>query len=218
MKQPTWKSLIRWSTAVALFLSVPAVAASQFITGTKHDLSANATTLGIVNYGQVCIYCHTPHKGLTTAPLWNRAFSATTFTTSTMYTSVNSATMDMTVGAAPGPVSKACLSCHDGTIGLDAITNKPPGTWTPLLAMIPAGSNLGTILTDDHPIAVTYSTTADPAFNAIASGKVGVLPLYGPGKNELECGTCHNVHNNTNAPFLRMSNSGSSLCLTCHIK
>lgn len=80
------------------------------------------------------------------------------------------------------------------------------------------GALFGTDLSNDHPIAVTYNTALDPAFNAILNGKVGVLPLYGAGKNQVECGTCHNVHNNTIDPFLRATNTGSALCLTCHIK
>ena len=220
MPQPTWKSLIRWSTAVALFLSVPAVASAQQVANTKHDLSIAAPT-GITKYGQICVYCHTPHKGLATVPLWNHGASAATYV---MYTDTNSVTMNMIVGATPGPVSKACLSCHDGTIGLDVITNVPnPGTAVALGGKIlPASSSyIGTILTDDHPIAVTYDElNKDVAFNTrnITTGKVGVLPLYGSGKNQLECGTCHNVHNNLIAPFLRIANTNSALCLTCHIK
>ena len=220
MPQPTWKFLLNLSAAVAFFLSVPAIAGAQTdnVKLTKHDLSNSAATLGITNYNQICVYCHTPHKGQTAAPLWNRSFGAGAYT---MYNATNSATMDMTVGATPGPVSKACLSCHDGTIGLDVITNVPKETYTVVgtgLIKIPAASLLTTDLTNDHPIAVTYDKSKDAAFNAISSGKVGVLPLYGALKDQVECGTCHNVHNNTKVPFLRMANTNSALCLTCHIK
>ena len=34
----------------------------------------------------------------------------------------------------------------------------------------------------------------------------------------VQCATCHNVHDNTNVPFLRVNNAASGLCLTCHIK
>ena len=34
----------------------------------------------------------------------------------------------------------------------------------------------------------------------------------------VECYTCHDPHVETNRPFLRMSNSDSDLCLTCHAK
>jgi predicted CXXCH cytochrome family protein len=34
----------------------------------------------------------------------------------------------------------------------------------------------------------------------------------------VECGSCHDPHNFTNATFLRISNSVSALCLSCHVK
>jgi predicted CXXCH cytochrome family protein len=199
-------------------LSVPAVASAQQVANTKHDLSITAPT-GIKKYNQICVYCHTPHGANTTisAPLWNHGASAAAYT---MYTSAISATMDMIVGATPGPVSKACLSCHDGTIGLDVITNLPNQAYDTLTntVKIAAGSLIGTDLTDDHPIAVTYDITKDAAFVAIATVKTAGLRFYGTGANQVECATCHNVHTSQIAPFLRKSNTNSALCLTCHVK
>jgi predicted CXXCH cytochrome family protein len=34
----------------------------------------------------------------------------------------------------------------------------------------------------------------------------------------VECGSCHDPHNNTNPTFLRIANTGSALCLSCHVK
>jgi predicted CXXCH cytochrome family protein len=34
----------------------------------------------------------------------------------------------------------------------------------------------------------------------------------------VECASCHDPHNNTNATFLRISNTGSAVCLACHNK
>ena len=34
----------------------------------------------------------------------------------------------------------------------------------------------------------------------------------------VECASCHDPHNTTNGTFLRRSNAGSGLCLTCHVK
>ena len=151
------------------------------VTATKHNLSVTPIT-GVKNYGEVCVYCHTPHGGSTQAPLWNRSLpSAASFT---MYTSP---TIDMIIGSGPGPVSLACLSCHDGSIGLDAITNFP-NTATDT---IPSGvkidgpgrtngwAKLGTDLRDDHPVGVTYDITADPAFNSLASAKTAEARFAG---------------------------------------
>jgi predicted CXXCH cytochrome family protein len=187
------------------------------ITNSKHNMS---TRSGLTNYSEVCVYCHTPHGGQTqNAPLWNRNFGTGPYT---MYNASYSSTIDMPVAASPQGVSLACLSCHDGTIGLDVIINRP-NTDTTLVGSgntMPnnAGqffANLGTDLRNDHPISVTYDNVADPAFNAPSGGKIGTLPLY---LGRVECGTCHNPHNTTFTPFLRSSNSSSNLCKTCHIK
>lgn len=187
------------------------------IANSKHNMS---TRSGLTNYGEVCVYCHTPHGGqVQNAPLWNRNFGTGPYQ---MYNSSYSSTIDMPVAASPQGVSLACLSCHDGTIGLDVIINRPnadtslagSGNTMP----INAGqffANLGTDLRNDHPISVTYDNVADPAFNAPSGGKIGTLPLY---LGRVECGTCHNPHNTTFTPFLRKSNSSSNLCKTCHIK
>ena len=34
----------------------------------------------------------------------------------------------------------------------------------------------------------------------------------------VECASCHDAHNNTLGNFLRKANTGSAMCLTCHIK
>lgn len=217
--------------ASVLALALPAALQAQAtVKGTKHNLSAGSRTAlpaigagAVANYGEVCVYCHTPHSGSAAIPLWNRANTAATYT---VYTSTNSATMDMTVGAAPGPVSLACASCHDGTVGLDVITNKPnassatPVTPAALMGTVFSGTKavLGSELRDDHPIAVTYDPTKDAAFVAKTTVVTAGLPFYGALKDQVECGTCHNPHNNTNAPFLRKANTNSDLCLTCHIK
>jgi predicted CXXCH cytochrome family protein len=212
---------------VVLGLSAPVApvrAQTDNVVNSKHNISQRAvgspTTL--TDYGEVCVYCHTPHGGptSTSAPLWNRAFGTGPYQ---MYNQAWSSTIDMTVEAQPQGVSLACLSCHDGTIGLDVIINRPNAD-TALASKggtMPSNAgqrfaNLGTDLRNDHPISVTYSTSADAAFNAPSGGRInGQLPLYG---GRVECGTCHNPHNTTNPPFLRLSNGTSALCRTCHIK
>ena len=189
------------------------------VVGTLHNLSYAASSNrypgGLRDYGEVCVYCHTPHGGQTSAPLWNRNFSTATYQ---MYDQAHSSTINMTVDPQPTGVSLACLSCHDGTVGLDVITNVP-NNYVGLPALgttMPAGLfNLGTDLRNDHPISVLYDNTADPKFNSAASVGAAGLQLYG---GKVQCGSCHDPHTAANRPFLRISNGGSSLCLTCHIK
>ena len=231
MYRPLDRSRVQWTVAIALLLlaatAPSAVRAQDNIATSRHNLSvisgraAGFTVLtGVADYGEICVYCHTPHGGSTVAPLWNRAFGAGPYL---MYASPS---INMVINTAPGAVSLACLSCHDGTIAMDVITNRPnasaaiSGTAT-MATLFPtnpgAFKNLGTDLRNDHPIGVTFST-ADAAFLSQASIVTAGLRFYGATSNQVECATCHNVHSGTNAPFLRRSNTGSLLCLTCHIK
>jgi len=204
---------------VAVAFAVP-VQAQDDVVNSKHNMST-FTGAALTDYNEVCVYCHTPHGGptATNAPLWNRGFGAGPYD---MYNAAWSSTIDMAVETSPQGVSLACLSCHDGTIGLDVIINRPNAD-TSLAGSgntMPANSgqffaNLGADLRNDHPISVTYSTADDPAFVAPSGGAIDVLPLY---TGRVECGSCHNPHNTTNTPFLRKTNVASGLCKTCHIK
>lgn len=227
MPQRHMKGLLALSAVIALSMAAAAPALSQAtVATTKHNLSitsgrsgvAGATVLtGVTDYGQICVYCHAPHNTAAAAngPLWNRSAVAGSYT---MYTSP---TIDMTMGVTPGSQSMACLSCHDGTVALDVVINRPGGLTSAVGAgKAPAGSVLSQDLSNDHPIAVTYDPTVAGAvgeFVAVATVTTAGLKFYGA-SNKLECATCHNVHNNTNAPFLRKANGASALCLTCHIK
>ena len=75
------------------------------------------------NYGEVCVYCHTPHGANMTiaAPLWNRTTKNNTYQT---YDLLNTASLTQPVSQ-PGASSLTCLSCHDGTTAVDAIVNMP---------------------------------------------------------------------------------------------
>lgn len=97
------------------------------IINTRHNLTQSFSTLGNWmdtarnNYGEVCVYCHTPHGAnqQTTAPLWNRTMVSTTFTV------YNNPTMLGRPITQPGVNSLVCLSCHDGTTAVDSIINIP---------------------------------------------------------------------------------------------
>jgi predicted CXXCH cytochrome family protein len=214
------KRLLALGLGTVLAVAIPQVALGQAdnVSASKHNMS---TRSGLTNYSEVCVYCHTPHGGqIQNAPLWNRNFGTGPYQ---MYNSAYSPTIDMTVAVSPQGVSLACLSCHDGTVGLDVIINRPNAD-TSLAGSgntMPANAgqffaNLSTDLRNDHPISVTYDNTVDLAFQPKAGEKIdNLLPLY---TGRVECGTCHNPHNTTNTPFLRRSNGSSNLCKTCHIK
>jgi len=209
-------------SAMLLVTNTDAIAQTDNVAGTKHNLSVlsdgDDPTSGnaLVDYGEICVYCHTPHGGQEDAPLWNRNYNPGSYQ---MY---SSPTLDMLIDTDPTGVSLACLSCHDGTIGLDVIVNAPnalqdsvPGSSS--ANTMPAGdTNLETDLRNDHPISIVYDLAADSAFNSVAAIELDGLKLFAG--NKVQCASCHNPHNDTYEPLLRMDNDGSALCTSCHIK
>ena len=79
-------------------------------------------------------------------------------------------------------------------------------------------------------VAIVYATAraaqTPSEFNGYAGATIAVtdgtntLPLYGTAQATatVECGSCHNPHKNTNGNFLRIANTNSAICYTCHIK
>ena len=101
------------------------VTRTEDILNTKHNLIANPD-ISATGTEDVCVFCHTPHGGSrvepdNSAPLWNRMLpNELGFT---MYVGPNFDASNIEV--APRGVSLACLSCHDGTIAMDALVNAP---------------------------------------------------------------------------------------------
>lgn len=229
MKEEESKMKKVLSLVVATAALTIATGAMASIINTSHDLSSVAPQNTYKsNTSQVCVFCHTPHNSTVTRALWNRNNPTTTFSLYTSGANLENANWyvgsDKTQLPASSP-SLLCLSCHDGTTLLGgAVAAKPSDAPTITFAANPtgkiaSGASLGNNLTNDHPISLVYDTVraAIPTtLNASSGGAVNGLPLA-KGQN-LECNTCHNVHDNTYAPFLRMSNEQSALCRACHIK
>ena len=106
---------------------------AEDVRNTLHNLSSSNLVAGVnITTGagggttEVCVFCHTPHGANLgapgSAPLWNRAISQSggTFT---MYSAPNFERTS--ISGRPVGVSLACLSCHDGSISLDALINLP---------------------------------------------------------------------------------------------
>jgi predicted CXXCH cytochrome family protein len=191
--------------AGALILSLYAGKSEAGISGTPHDLSGRGW-----GTNEICNFCHTPHNAKTPqlAPLWNHGSTAVA-----SYTLYSSTTLNAVIGQPTGN-SKACLSCHDGTVALDTYGTRT-GT-----NMITGTANVGTDLSNDHPISFTYDAalaTADGGLVTPGSTSYVVtgIPLY---SSKVECASCHAVHDNTQGNFLRVSNAASALCLKCHAK
>lgn len=177
-------------------------AASAGVDATAHDIGGGT--------GQTCVYCHTPHNAQATAdqliPLWNHA--TTTTAAYTLYSSPTG-TLDGAI-TQPGGVSKACLSCHDGTVATDAYGGTFDAAGGTPANKLTGNKSLGTDLSNDHPVSIAYDSAADTGLQASPT-----LPLFA---SKVECASCHNPHDNTNTKFLRATMDNSGLCTSCHIK
>lgn len=194
-------------------LLLSAAASAQQVTGTAHDLGTGGNT---TDDGQICVYCHTPHNASLvnpTPPLWNKVNTAESFT---IY---GSNTIQNPTGQPEG-TSLACLTCHDGTLALDAMINPPTGFVPDNNPIGAVDANLGTNLSNDHPISIGYSLAADADFNdpATVTNTLPLFPGTQDGNYQVECASCHDVHDNSITPFLRIANTNSAICLTCHVK
>ena len=186
--------------AGATLLSVNNVMATQMtsIADSWHNLGANNRKGGTPNdptngnpnrsmaTGEICVFCHTPHGGDTSAavPIWNRVLNSPANYVGTRYSDNNTTTFDAAEGDI-GSVTIACLSCHDGAQAVDALINAPgSGNYTPVdtgfgnaafyawagTARFTGGDadadgtlannivqNLGTDLRNDHPVSMQYA-------------------------------------------------------------
>lgn len=198
-------------TVAAVLMFASAGVAAATIVGTKHDM-VNSTydNTGNSTAKAVCVYCHTPHKAQGTGgPIWNRQAGSNSYTT--YGTTMANTTASTTLGAE----SLACLGCHDGTVAIDSIYNAPgSGTWTTNDKKILSNSfaYVGTDLSDDHPVSITYT---EGLAGLKAAGDIG-MPLYGTSDNQVECATCHSVHDDTKGSFLRVTQTDSDICTACH--
>lgn len=214
--------------------------AGATIKNSKHDLSSGSSaafkSAGATN--QICIFCHTPHNPNQPVPLWNRTNPAAAGWN--MYESPTltaSATAKLSSGTFDDDsISLFCMSCHDGVTAMGAFTNRAGGAAEALGAIAATskaniGGGVARDLTNDHPVGFDYNAAAgqDTGLHpkATANTSLGGSAFFGgslsssPG-NMLECASCHKVHEpgaaGTTAPFLRVSNAGSALCLSCHNK
>jgi predicted CXXCH cytochrome family protein len=77
--------------------------------------------------------------------------------------------------------------------------------------------NLGTDLSDDHPISFVY----DESLAAEDGGLKNPLTLPSnilDNNEKLQCTSCHDSHKDLEGNFLKRSNEFSELCFTCHDK
>jgi len=199
------------------------------IENTPHDLSVGSAYYRTNLYNpegekRICIFCHIPKTTLaeidiTSIPIWVHASSLTkSFTLYSSGTATpGSPSHQLSAGLSegPGPVSKFCLSCHDGTVAVNRYGSVSGNRYIRETFQIGAGGALA----NQHPIGFLYASVRDDEIAQDAQiGSYSLKDILREGR--LECPSCHDVHNhrNTGEKFLRMSDRNSNLCCSCHLK
>jgi predicted CXXCH cytochrome family protein len=208
-----FKKLAGLAIVASLFFAGAAFAQTGNMSGTGHDFGDSAGFSGdswkSSNGLRTCNVCHTTHTGdmsIAGVPLWDHELTTATFQT---YVGVN---MFNTASATPSGATQLCLSCHDGTLGLDSFgANGRTSTATALNGT--SSAFIGTDLRDDHPVSVVYGGVSAGLFATIGNPAVTA-----PG-GSVECSSCHEPHNSAGVDnMLVLDPAGSALCNACHNK
>jgi predicted CXXCH cytochrome family protein len=197
--------------------------------------------------GQTCVFCHTPHGGSNNIPLWNRnapsgasyqLYTSSTTDSTTTAAQVATSGSGACLSCHDGTIAVDVLADVNGlAFGPSVAFTKQATAKATFTAGAGGSSNvmsgglpfLGTDLRNDHPVSIVYETaraaTPTEFQSQVVSGpKITVgaqaLPLFGASSAtaRVECASCHNAHDNTLGNFLRKANTGSAMCLSCHIK
>lgn len=190
------------------------------ISNTRHNLTIQTTTVAPVfhnhsrnQYGEVCVYCHTPHGANQTAnggnsvlPLWNRTIKVTNYQT---YDELGTSTLTQTVSSTPGSASLTCLSCHDGQTAIDSIINMP-GSGKGLLSQATTQNTAFLDTQWNNPTGV--DTTMHRGLNSVNNTQGN-----GTGSDGTGCMACHSpvgflaVNFSVEGPDFRLWNIGTDL-------
>ncbi len=164
-----------------------------------------------------------PATDAQTGPLWQRG--APSFTVAGGAQAARST---------PGGASSVCLGCHDGVLGAEVhqlgaprarTFDHPYNTPYPRLANGQFRTDRPTVnqyrywsipdLGDGGMVLPTGPTSERLAIPPGAStADLSALQMVRTSKGMVHCDSCHNPHDNGNAPFLRAP--ASDLCLICH--
>lgn len=166
-------SVVALGCLAAAGSAIAGLPAATGVNGSLHDMNkfvgGNADSMG-----RVCVFCHTPHHAesnlgqTNTAPLWNRDATQLNYQAYQWVTPANMGTdadpiafeiMDPLAGP-----SRLCMSCHDGVVAVD---QHGPAMAQTGSRVVSARANLGSDLTQTHPIGFSY-TDIRTRRNAIA--------------------------------------------------
>jgi predicted CXXCH cytochrome family protein len=211
--KPVRKALIRL-IVLAIAGAAPSGASGQTgsILSSPHNLSASGPgAIRASSEQEICIFCHTPHNASPIQPVWNRNMPVSA------YTVYSSNSLEASPGQPTGS-SKLCLSCHDGSIAVGSVLSReqPIAMAGGVTTVPPGASNLGTDLSDDHPISFIYDQNLVGRDPKIKPPSMLPQKVKLDARGEMQCTSCHDAHDNSNGKFLVMNNAQSQLCNACH--
>jgi len=189
------------------------------IAGTAHDFTTTSSSpVGL------CTFCHTPHKSISTALLWNHDLSTATFSWDIPKTTAGTDFPTFKGDTYKGATAK-CLSCHDGSVAVGDIAwfqegrpgrldNRTHGAGDTF--NVGFGGNMA----GNHPVAMPYPyQQVASTYNGVTTGSAATLTEWqsdpttlgirlfsddgsgnisaGPvvAQAGLECSSCHDPHN-----------------------
>lgn len=195
--------------------TLASAATNKGVEGSPHDLSSITNNPWNTRNG-VCSPCHAAHNTdpAQIVPLWAHQTSVGPFT---MY---SSPTLQAAMPSSPDGASLACLSCHDGTLGVNALISGVAGTNGPVY--IDPSAEISPDLHVTHPISFVYDATLaaddgeleDPTTYKIGDPKTALTVSTAPvpptwagtsitGKtidqalltnHKMQCTSCHDPH------------------------
>ena len=224
------------NTSVALPLWNRTMKATTYTT--YNQLGTSSLTQTVTQPGAASLSCLSCHDGQTAVdsiinmPGSGRyqASQATTQDNTFLNTWNNASGLDATAHIGLDGVNQGlgCLACHASGAGF-------VGTGATDFTVFA----IGTDLRNDHPVGITYPVTSGTSTEfKTTNGQRGTTFFFDDGDSNMEkdevrvydgkveCASCHDPHGVPSAgagstlkpTFLRVTNTGSALCLTCHTK
>ncbi len=214
--------LLTLTVVAGSLLAFTAKANPPGIVGSKHDFSQYDWNNDQSDPNTVCGVCHTPHHAdPNSGPLWGHASISSAGWTMYAKTvgqgaqSSPGANVKYVVPAAPNASSLACLSCHDGSVAINAYGNSSADRFVTGAAAISDDQGLKKNLSHSHPISFKYqdvvgigankdqwiydqsSPVLVPTANSSPFTPGPDMTVKGfllDGQGNLECSSCHDVH------------------------
>lgn len=214
--------------ALALVTDTSRAGRMSSVALTPHNLSVSGPgAIRATAETEICVFCHTSHSGNASEPLWNRELPSGPFIP---YASPTLDAWSATAPPQPDGASKLCLSCHDGTLALGAVSSREKNidlVNTVASRMPPqARGYLSRDLSGTHPISFAITDRLVAENNAKDSPLATVTEIRSDPDvrldswDKMQCTTCHDPHDDAN-----FATSGihfyakprfSDVCRVCH--